>query len=157
MKNNRSSAGTANTPSTQPPSSPSSKRPTCVFEKIRELVWGGPPAPSAHLPEMSGGFMIKLLLNNNSFISYIVTPIWVLEWRSRAERTPSHPTAEPIRWGVCQSLPPAGIQKDGHAHVQPVGFEPKCKSGAELQECVSLEGAEPTCLCPRMAGAECWN
>lgn len=97
------SAGTADTPCTQSPSSSSSKRPTCVFEKIRELVWGGPPAPSAHSPEMSGGFMIKLLLNNNSFIFYIVTKIWVLEWRSRAERTPSHPTPEPIRW-ACDSL-----------------------------------------------------
>lgn len=45
------------------------------------------------------------------------------------------------------------IQKDGRAHVQPFGFEPKWKSAAELQECVSLEEAEQTCLCPWTASS----
>lgn len=67
----RWSAGTANTPSTQSPSSSSSKRSTCVFEKIRKLVWRQQTAPSAHSPKMSWGFIIKLLLTNNS-ISFIV-------------------------------------------------------------------------------------
>lgn len=107
----RWSAGTANTPSTQAPSSSSSRRSTCVFEKISKLVWRG-QMPSPRWPKMSWGFIAKLLLTNNSssFIvplySFIATKIWVLEWRSRALHTRSlHPWADHV--DAWQSLLPA--------------------------------------------------
>lgn len=73
------------------------------------------------------------------FIFSIVTKIWVLEWRCRALYTHSHHSWAD-HMGMWQSLRPAEKlnSEDGRAHVQPFSFEPKCKSAAELQECVSL-------------------
>lgn len=140
----RWSAGTANTPSTQSPSSSSSKRSTCVFEKIRKLVWRQQTAPSAHSPKMSWGFIIKLLLTNNS-ISFIVFFYCDKNMSSRVKIQSSlHPFTPLLSrtYGHVTIFTSCKKKKrnseDGRAHVQPFSFEPKCKSAAELQECASL-------------------
>lgn len=139
----RWSAGTANTPSTQSPSSSSSKRSTCVFEKIRKLVWRQQHHLHTHR-RWAEGLLSSCYWPTTLFhllCSSIAAKIWVLGWRSRALYTCSHHSwAEHM--DMWRSLLPAKKKKrnseDGRAHVQPFSFEPKCKSAAELQECASL-------------------